>query len=72
MDARRGITDRAFDLANGDDGFRLLGRGGGLYRRRRVVHAIRVGDGDGDDAELGPGARRLTAGDRRPPRDGIT
>ena len=70
-DARQGIMELALDLADGDDGFGLFAWGSGLQRRRRVVHAIRVGDGDGDDVGLGPGARRLTAGNRRPPGDGI-
>ena len=33
---------------------------------------IRVGDGDGDDSRLGPGARRLIASNWRPPGDGIS
>ena len=61
--------ERALGLADGDNGFGLFGRGGGLQRRRRVDHAIHVGDGD--DSGLGSGARRLIAGDRRSPGDGI-
>ena len=61
----------ALDLANGDNGFRLFSQGGGLQRRRRIVHAILAGDGDGDDSGLVSGARRLIAGNRDPPGDGI-
>ena len=61
----------ALDLADGDNGFGFFGRGGGLQRRRRVVHAILAGDRDGDDSGLVSGARRLIAGDWRPPGDGI-
>ena len=51
----------------GDNGVGLFGWGGGLQRRRRVVHKILAGDRDGDDS----GARRLIAGDWDPPGDGI-
>ena len=61
----------ALDLANGDNGFQLFGRGGGLQRRRRVVHAILAGDGSGDDSGLLTWAWRLIAGDRDLPGDGI-
>ena len=47
-DARRGITDWALDLADGDDRIRLFGRGGGLHSRRRVVQAILGGNGHAD------------------------
>ena len=67
-DACRGITDRALDLADGHDGFRLFGRGGGLHSRRRVIQAIVVGDGEGVGSTW---ARRLIDEDRLPPGDGI-
>ena len=63
--------DLALDLADRNDGFGLFGRGGGLQRRRRVVHATLAGDRDGDDSGLVYGAWRLIASDWDPPGDGI-
>ena len=63
--------DLALDLADRNDGFGLFGRGGGLQRLRRIFHAIFAGDRDGDESGLLSGARRLTAGNRDPPSDGI-
>ena len=68
---RRGIMELALDLADGDDGFGFLGLGGGLQRRRRVVHAILVGDVSGDNSDVLSWARRLNDGCRDPPGDGI-
>ena len=61
----------ALDLTNGDDDFRFFGLGGGLQRRRRVVHAIFAGDGSKDGSGVLSWARRLIAGGRDPPGDGI-
>ena len=62
----------ALDLADGDDGFWFFGRGGGLHRRRRVVHAILDGDVSGEGSGVMTWARRLIAGRREVPGDGIS
>ena len=51
----------ALDLAGGDDDFRYFGRGGGLYRRSRVVHAILDGDVSGEGSGVLSWARRLNS-----------
>ena len=61
----------ALDLADGDNGFRFFGRGGGFQRRCRAVHAILAGNGDGDDSELLSCAQPVTTGNRDPLGDGI-
>ena len=66
-DGRRGMTDRALDLADEVDVLGLFGLGGGLHSRHLLVEAVRGGNGDGDNAGLGVLALRLTDGDRRPP-----
>ena len=71
-DARRGTTDLALDLANKVDVLGLFGLGGGLLSLGLFVEAVRGGDGDGDDAGLGPWARRLIDDDQRPPGNGIS
>ena len=71
-DARRGTTDLALDLANKVDVLGLFGLGGGLLSLGLFVKAVRGGDGDGDDAGLGPWARRLIDDDQRPPGNGIS
>ena len=70
-DARRGIMELALDLADGDDDFRFFGLGGGLHRRRCVVHAIFDGNVSGESSGVLSWARRLIAGCRDPPGDGI-
>ena len=60
-DARRGMTDRGFDLADEIYVFGLFGRGGGLQSQR--LHVRTICSGDGDDAGFGPWARHLTDSD---------
>ena len=63
-DARLGIVDWALDLVDDVDVafFRL---GGGLQSLRLCAGVICGGDGDRDDAGLGPWTRRLTDADRK-------
>ena len=62
----------AFDLADGDDDFRSLGLGGGLHRRRRVVHAIFDGDVYGKRSGVLTWAPRFIAGHKEVPGGGIS
>ena len=61
----------ALDLADGDDDFRSFGLGGGLHRRRRVVHAILDGDVSGKSSGVLIWVQRLIAGHRDSPGDGM-
>ena len=58
-DARQGMVDQALDLVDDIDVVAVFGQCGGLHSLRLCDGTIRGGDGNGDDAGLGPWARRL-------------
>ena len=59
-DAQREITDRALDLVDVVGFSGVFGRGGGLQSLRLCDGTMFGGNGDGDNAGLGPWARRLS------------